>query len=407
MLTLIRQELYKMFMRKKTYVVLIGFILLTVLLAYGLKSSADNMKIYNTPEYQIQNIQENIDWMEQQKNEIPENIKNNQKEIETYQENLQMQINESKQAIESLKDAQNKNLSWQDKLKNDIASQKQLIEENKSTASSDSMATWNMDLEKLQYLQDKNIQPMTDYDFNAYDFISKLIEQLGQIFLAIGIAVFAADIISGEWTPPTLKLLLSQPVSRGKILLSKFISTVLASVVLILVVEIIAFFLIGLVFGFGNGDYPAFTSMKYTIDTATILEDGSHPLALIDGSWSLIPMWQYTIKLLLTQSIYIIAITSFVFMISSLVKSSMVSMAVSVVSLIAGMIVFQFPGLSKLSKYIFVNYYSIDGIVSGRMAFMFNDISVTGIFSIIVMAIWIILCYVIAHFSFTKRDLLI
>ncbi|MFZ7132523.1 MAG: ABC transporter permease subunit [Eubacteriales bacterium] len=407
MLILIRQELYKLFMRKKTYVVLVGFILLTILLAFGMKRDADYMKLYDTKEYQIENLQNNLDWLEVEKNHIPDDMKNNEAEITKYQEDMDYQINELKEQIKNLESTLGKDIPWQDKLQRDIANQEKIIQENKSTASSGDMANWNMELDQLQYLQNHNIKPQADYEFNAFNFMDNLVGQLGQVFLVIGIAVFAADMISGEWTPPTLKLLLTQPVSRGKVILSKFITTLLSSVGLILVVEIASFFIVGLFFGFGNSQYPSFVGLRYQFDTSVFLDNGSHPFVLINESAQIIPVVQYTLKLLLTQSVFIVAVTSFVFMISSLVKSSMVSMAISVVSLVSGMIIFQIPGIRSIARFVFINYFAIGEVVTGRIASFFNHPGMTEISSIITLLIWTAICYLVAHFTFTKRDLLI
>ncbi|EQB89686.1 hypothetical protein M918_19460 [Clostridium sp. BL8] len=71
MITLIKYELLKLFKRVKTLVVILGFILLTGFIAFGLYKESENMKQYNTPEHRIQNYEENIKYNEQRKNDIP------------------------------------------------------------------------------------------------------------------------------------------------------------------------------------------------------------------------------------------------------------------------------------------------------------------------------------------------
>src|SRR5699024_6194975 len=117
--------------------------------------------------------------------------------------------------LEQLKENVNRDLSWEEALQEDIEFQENMIEENQNTVSSGELSEMKVELEELKYLREHNIETEEDFDFNGFSFINDLVEQLGHVFLAIGIAVFAADIVSGEWTPPTMKLLLTQPVSRG------------------------------------------------------------------------------------------------------------------------------------------------------------------------------------------------
>ena len=65
-----------------------------------------------------------------------------------------------------------------------------------------------------------------DGNMKTYNYMTSLMQFLGMaLLLCEGIAVLMSDIVSGECTPATLKFLLVQPVTGGKVLLSKFISS--------------------------------------------------------------------------------------------------------------------------------------------------------------------------------------
>ena len=407
MAILIRQELYKLFKRKKTLVVIVGFILLTVFLCYGIKQNAYYMEQYSKPEFQIQNLEENIAYLEKDMENIPEEIKNDKDEVKLYQDRIQSDIKMMEEELKILKTRVDENLSWEEILKQDILEHEKMIEDNKALYSSGDLVSMKLELEQLKYLQYKEIKPQENYDFNAFIYINELVLQLGQIFLAIGIAVFAADIVSGEWTPPTMKLLLAQPVSRGKVLLSKFLAVAIAAVGLIILIELLSFILVGFLFGFGDMNYPTAIGKAFDWDLSVLLENGSHPLELIDGSWRIVPVWQYSFMLFGYQGLFILAVTSFVFMISSIVKSSMVSMGASVVSLIAATIVFQISSFYGLSKFVFTTYSSIGEMITGDISVYLNDPNFTAITGILVLVGWTILCYIFSHILFTRRDLLI
>ena len=141
-----------------------------------------------------------------------------------------------------------------------------------------------------EYLLKNNIQPEDSGKFTATGCIQKLFFLLGEIFLIVTIAVFSGDIVSGEFTPPTMKVLLAQPVPRGKILLSKFIAATLVSVIFILVTEIVSFVIAGLTLRFGNIMYPVIMGTKYKY-AGFDCNTGLMNIIAIYGSSYIITMW--------------------------------------------------------------------------------------------------------------------
>lgn len=401
------QELFKLFRRKKTLVVIIAFILLTTFLCYGIRQNSAMMEKYSTPEFQIENLESHISYLESEIDNIPDDIKANEEEVTNYQTNLRNEIEHLEGEIELLKKKMDRNLKWEDALAEDIKAQEDYIEASKSSMNSDNLSRNKMELDQLKYLQEHNIEPHSDYEFNGFTYLEDLLDQLGQVFLVIGISVFAADMVSGEWTPATMKLLLAQPVSRRKVLLSKFLATIAAAVGLILLIEIISFIVVGLLFEFGDMNYPVVINKVFEYDYSVFLEDGTHPLALVDGSWDIVPMWKYSLVSLAYQALFIVAASSFVFMVSTLAKSSMVSMGVSVVSLIAATIVFQFSTFHKIARYTFTTYASIGDTIAGNMAMYFSNPAFNLNSGIIAMVGGTIVCYIVSHFVFTKRDMLV
>jgi ABC-2 type transport system permease protein len=407
MITLVKHELFKLFKRVKTLVVVIGFILLTGLMAYGLHKDAENMKMYSSPEFRIKDMERSITHSEEQKKNIPPDIKDDKAKADAYVQRIDEDILQMKDEISKLKALSGKGVDWKEDLNVRIEQIEKTLKEEQS-ASSETKSRWNQELEQLKYLKDHNIKPMESYDFNAFNYIGKYISILGQAFLIIGLAVFASDMVSGECTPPTLKLLLTQPVSRGKVIFSKFIAITIAAVGSILLIELLSFLIVGLIYGFGNASYPVMVGYKYQLDPRAILNNGAQQLSIIAGSAHIIPMWKYTINLLLMQGLFIITCTSFAFMISTLVKSSMVSMGISTVSMIAMTILFNsINALKKLSMYVFTSYIDMGAIIEGHTAQMFNNTSSTLGSAIIIFAGWTIVCYLISHFVFTKKDILI
>ena len=159
----------------------------------------------------------------------------------------------------------------------------------------------NNELQIDKYLLNNNIKPMNDYIFNGINYVQTLFKTLGIIFLAVGVAIFSSDMVSGEYTPATAKFLLTQPISRAKILFSKYVTSVLSSIILICVIELIAFLIVGIFAGFGNMNYPVIVGQRFQYDLSYLNQAGGHDLMAIAGTAFIIPMWQYLIEAFLIR----------------------------------------------------------------------------------------------------------
>ncbi|QAT41103.1 ABC transporter permease subunit [Clostridium sp. JN-9] len=408
MMILIKNEMIKLFRRKKTYIVLIAFILLTAAICYGSFKMDENRKKYNNPEFKIKNLQESLNYMKRDKENVPQSIKDDANALEQYNKNIDANIERTENEINALKDAiasGSKEIDWRTQLKNEISAGEEQLKN--SNIPDRYKAQQKLELSKKNYLLNNDIKP-ADEEFNGFNFVITLIRQLGSIFLAVGVIVFSTDIVSGECTPPTLKFLLIQPVSRTKVLLSKFISVVISAIVLIISVELLFMVIVGLWKGFGNANYPMFVDTLYQFDLSKVEGSGVHPLIQVAGSTHIITISQYLIRMFLLQILYIIACTSFAFLISSLFKSSMVSMGLSIVAVIALTVLVQgIPGLLKVAPFMFTSYGEITPLIDGTAAGAFQNPSITYTFGITVLIIWSVACYLISHFVFNKKDILI
>lgn len=399
MITLIKNEIKKLFSRKKTLVVLIAFAALVTLICYSTYRSAVNYRKYSNPEFQKQNIQAEIKDM--QKAEANVTSQDEKKSIDQQIQSMQQELNRLDTEISS------KGVDWRENLKTQIEQMKQTM------ASSDDPNNKGLDKEQMriqistaEYELKNNIKPEDMGDVTATACVKSLFEVLGAIFLIVGIMVFAADMVSGEFTPPTMKVLLTQPVTRGKILLSKFIAVTISVIVLIIGVELVSYLIMGLAFSFGNSMYPVAIGTKYTL-SAHSFSNGVPDLVAVYGSSYIIPMWQYIIYLFLFEALFIVACTAFAFMLSTIFKSSMVSVATGAVVSIALTIFQGLPALQKLLPYVITTYGSFSGVITSNIIMSTRNTNNTPLFSCMVLVGWIVICYAISHIIFTKRDVLI
>lgn len=410
MLTLIKNEIIKLLSRTKSIVIIVGFVLFAGLVAFGVYQEGKNAKKYDSPEYKISSLEQSLGHTKAQKDIIPEKIKNNEAEIEKYKSRINEEIASIEEQIKKIKESGNKTVDWKEEVDSEIKSLESQLKEDGVGYEMDARSkqyTLNR-LSELKYLKEHNIQPMKGYEFNSINYMNMLMQILGAIFLVVGLGVFVSDMVSGECTPPTLKVLLTQPVSRGKVLLSKFIAVTVMGIVLIIAIEAIYFIAVGLISGFGNMNYPMAAGSLYEFDLSQVMENGRQSIKLIEGSTYFIPAWEYLLRALGLQVVFIIAATAFAFLISSLFKSSMISMAISTVVVIIAIIMFQSIGaLRKYAVYSFTSYGDVSQLISGNVAVNFNNPNITLGFALIVLCAWTVISYLVAHFLFTKKDILI
>jgi ABC-2 type transport system permease protein len=396
MISLIYNETRKLLSRKKTIIVFIAFVLLVGFMMFASYKEDQNRKRYNSPEFKIQNMEQSIDHLKRLKDDpnIPEQDKKHFAE----------ELERTEQALKELKANPNpQEIDWRVDLNQRIKDYERYLNESGMPESEKERMT--LEIEKYKYHLEHNIK-YDENSLNAFNFLKMLFEILGAIFLAVGVLMFTGDMVSGEYTPPTMKFLITQPVSRAKVLLSKFISVVLTSVILILVVELLAYIIMGLIFGFGDMNYPMFVGTRYEFDMAKLANEG-HPLKTIVGSTYIISRGAFIVRGLLIQILFIAAAASFAFLLSTVLKSSMVSVSISIVVIIVFTIFQNLPYVSKAAPYLFTTYGNTFTLMEGRLPQMFQNPIFTTSFGIIVLVAWSVICYLVAHLVFTKRDLLI
>lgn len=391
---LINNEVRKIIFKKKTLVVFLGFVALVGLICYGLYRNQVNGRRFNSPEYMKQNYNSQISELKNEETQ-PDITDARKTEIESQISDLQQQI----QNIDN-----NVKEDW--RTTEEKQKESDIANINNASVPQKEKSNMQVDLNEVQYRLDHNIAPIPEYELNAFSYINSLIEGLGTVFLIVGILVFAADSVSGEFTPPTMKVLLTQPVSRAKVLFSKYIASIVTSLLLIISVEALGFIIIGLIFGFGNPLNPVSIGSRYQFDTLN-MGNKYDRLKLIAGSTYIIPMWKYALMSIGIEILYIITCVSFAFLVSSVLNSSMVSMVTGVMISIVLFVLQGLDFIGKIAPFTFIFHGNSGAILKGQLATGFGNPNFTIAGSIILLITSTIIFYVIAHFVFTKKDILI
>lgn len=400
---LISNELYKIIKRKKFWITFIVF--LAIFMAYSVLQYS-NSKKYSEPKQRIEMYKAEI---KSYKNELKSaNVKGNQRK------KMKQSIKESEKTIKDLqKQESEKDLNWQIRLNKDLRDKKHALIKAKGKGKNEDIENASIDVMTTQYYVDNNINIYDKAGDNALEgFLdSKAFVQI--IVLFIIIAVVTSDIVSFEYSNVTIKMLLAKPASRFKILLSKFIAILGANVFLVMVPQIITYFVLSFMDGFPNLSEVMTVGTVYQYDPSVVLSNSEVGVSPVLGSSYIISTGKYLIYMAGLDLLFILGCVSICFLISTLIKNSAVTIGVSVgIGLVMSIIgIMTLSGaipkaLSKITPYLIMTYSSTDMILSGLMAKRANNPMITVSMGIGVFIVYTVVCFGISAFVFCKRDVL-
>ncbi|WP_073151665.1 ABC transporter permease [Seinonella peptonophila] len=273
-----------------------------------------------------------------------------------------------------------------------IVLQQQIVDQQNRLSSSRIPPEWKglikMNIAQQQYYLDHNINPNAP---GAPTFIRNFVEQTITLFLPLLIVILAADMVSSEHTGGTIKLLLTRPVQRWKILLSKYITLILMISFVLLTTAILSYLISGIIFGYRGWDLPVITGFQIK---------GNQ---LITSATHLIPQWQYIVMAYGLAWFACLTVGTISFTISVLVRNTATSMGIMLAALITGMLLEQVSPYWNAIKYFVFSNLRLTDYLSGK-PMMTPGMSLT--FSLSVLTIWSLIAILIAFITFQRRDVL-
>ncbi|GAA4655162.1 ABC transporter permease [Anaerocolumna aminovalerica] len=397
---LIKNEFIKLYSKKKTYIILFLFIALSGVFVAVNQVSENNYLKYNSPKYRVSNMEENIKYQKEYLNNIAKDEalseEDKAKEIAAAEEALSYMEDELARLKESM--INEEEIDW----KKSAQAQLDSLRKDYETANEENKAYMKNDIEKIQTHIKHNI-PLDEESLNkGFNYLLLNIMVVASGFLAFGLILFNADSVSTEYNPGTLKFLLIQPVTRIKVLLSKFIVMLTSSLILIIITQLVFCLGVGLIKGFGSLNRPILVGHQYEF----VVEFGNKILKEIPNTTHYIPLSEFLLKALLLESIFIIVMVSFIFMISTISKSSVIAMTVTIGALLGSNIVYMLSTTyRRLSSYIFLHFTNIESIITGTIVRETRSLQFTYNNVIIVSIITSIVFLIISLVIFKKRDI--
>ncbi|MFT8322906.1 MAG: ABC transporter permease [Bacillus sp. (in: firmicutes)] len=219
----------------------------------------------------------------------------------------------------------------------------------------------------------------TNVDYSVWDFV----QDGSQLIVLAGLftIIIAAGIVANEFNWGTVKLLLIRPISRTKLLLSKYITVVLFGFLMLIVLFVFSFILGAVLFGFPEHSYPY--------------------LAYYNGSVKEQSMIIHLIIYYGLNSISVLMLTTMAFMISSVFRNSSLAIGASIFLMFMGStLTMILAGKFEWAKYILFANTNLTLYFDG--APMVSGMTLT--FSIVMLIIYFLLFHLLAFYVFKKRD---
>lgn len=269
--------------------------------------------------------------------------------------------------------------------------QQQIIDTQNRITSSGISDEWKNELQlriqQQQYYLDKNINPMEP---GAPTFMRMFAEHSINLLIPLMIMVVAADIVSSERSAGTVKLLLTRPVKRWKVLMSKYITLLLSVSVIVVIFGLLSGLISGLIFGYQGWTAPVITGF---------VAEGNE---LNTNTVQMIPQWQYLLMEFSLVWFVAIIVGTITFMLSVLIRNTPAGMGVMLAALISGAILTSMVSSWESAKYLFMINLNLTGYLSGQAP------PIEGMtlgFSLAVLTIWGIAALAVSFIVFIKQDI--
>lgn len=279
---------------------------------------------------------------------------------------------------------QSRNENWRAELQERIARYENRLRRGRMNESwSRSMRA---EMRRLQFYLDRGINPEAP---TAPLVVRTFANAAGFLLLPLLISVLGADIVSAENAEGTDKLLLTRPVRRWKILLSKLLTLWMFASITLLTGGALAWLVTAPVLPAGGWDAPMFNGFTFGGDQFRI------------ESVRELPLWKDTLIAYGLEWYALIAVGSIALLLSVIFKSSAASIGTMLASLIGGTILTRISPDWTAGKYLFVSALPLADYYTGQLP---PYEGMTMAFCITLLGVWALIAIGIAFVIYTRKD---
>lgn len=244
------------------------------------------------------------------------------------------------------------------------------------------------EIARVQYHLDRNVDPDA---ISGPLFARGFASASSYLLFPLLAILFAADIVSSEFAQGTIKLLLTRPVGRARVLSSKFAALAVAITLTVILGGVVAYLFGGLAFGYRGWGAPVLAGFRLAGDTFD-------PAAV-----RTLPLWKDTLLAFGLAWFATLAVGAIAFLTSVVLRSTAAAMGTMLAALIAGTILPRVAPTWEAQRYLFVTNLPLPDYYSGSPAPIEG---MTVPFSVVVLAVWAAAAALVAFAVFIRRDVL-
>lgn len=267
-------------------------------------------------------------------------------------------------------------------------------------------------------LYKNQLNPIGRYHVDSMTFIYHYINKVIPGLLGLLVLILVFDSISGDWSNGSLKLILTQPFSRRKYLLSKMTIGVLHTLFIIIIPIIVITLVLGITGGFGNYNYPVLSLEEGFTSLQTIpnyLEQdtnrfGNHWIMGISAysqmpensgispRLTFMPLYQFLMLSVLLLTLCIIFYVSLNILISSITKNKIVGFSISGLVTLAGITISQ--------RWVDGDQYNLSPFTMNNPVRILNGTyNSTALMAVIVLCLSGLFIFILNNLYYQRKDL--
>lgn len=395
---IVQNEWIKLMRRRRFLVVFLLSLAVVGVFSVGAYYEGRDIERYNSPEFQQEMLENQLDHLDEMIEDegIPSDVK----------ESMKQERKDAQERLDRIKAGEPLGVPMTaEMLREQIAQTKESI---KNLPPDQKWQSGDFELQILtnEYYLANNMTPNPEIRHASAWEMAETFLMIGAMVLFPLLAVLlVADMVSGEMTGGTIKLLLARPASRGKILFGKYITSVLATIILIALLFAALF---GSMFAlFGTEGYQEPKTVGVGFFTEQVMMDGQmQTMPARDATNAeVIPVGTYVLQGVLLTLAASVAMTTLGFFCSTMVRSAAVSTGMAMGIVVCGTIVTQVAQGREWLKWLPTTHFDLPSAYSGDIAQIVR-LNIPLGESVLWLVGWTVVLYLVSHWRFTKQDLL-
>ncbi|NMM61309.1 ABC transporter permease subunit [Clostridium sp. P21] len=389
MVGLVKNEIIKVWYRKKFLIAIMALLIVTIGMFILIINDSGDKKIKKIRSDIVELQKREKSASSNEKKDLQKRIEDSQSHIDYYNEDLK-----------------NPNTYWKQKAKEDIYKDKQSLKSNDTSIQSLEKEKMKLDILSKQYLLDNNIRPSSAIKPGSGELFTVYLDVFGIFVIFLVSTIFTADIVSSEFSPAYIKSILSRPVSKFNIILSKGLAAAISSFLVISIIEIVIFTVLGFVYGFSGYKEPVPIYPKFNYSDVILPSIDKHISPILNTGY-IMPQYKFILEVIMFQIIFIAASVCVCLMISTILKSNSAAVGTCTILQITFVIFTNLRNAGSAIIPIFFSYGDVSEIID-RQFIMKTGACYMDIYkAALILIIWIIASIIISKIVFNKKDILI